>query len=91
MTERADLEDAVDAAEDLGGIDTMVNNAGIFSETEFLEITDEEYDRLMDINVKGVFYSAQVAGQRLVENGEGGTITCVNGESILVDGGLGHT
>jgi NAD(P)-dependent dehydrogenase (short-subunit alcohol dehydrogenase family) len=50
VTEREDLEAAVDAAEEFGGLDIMVNNAGIHSETPFFEITEEEFDQLMDIN-----------------------------------------
>ena len=88
VTERADLEAAVDAAEDLGGLDIMVNNAGIHSETAFLEITEAEYDQLMDINVKGVFFGAQVAGERLIENDEGGTI--INMASLAADRGASY-
>ncbi|ERH00745.1 MAG: dehydrogenase [Halonotius sp. J07HN6] len=36
-------------------------------------MTEEDYDRLMDINLKGTFFGAQVAGERLVEAGDGGT------------------
>jgi NAD(P)-dependent dehydrogenase (short-subunit alcohol dehydrogenase family) len=73
VTNPDDLQVAVDAADELGGIDIMVNNAGITNETDFLEVTEEEYQQLMDINVKGVFFGAQAAAKRLVENG-GGTM-----------------
>ena len=39
------------AAEELGGLDIMVNNAGIWRPEEFLEVTEEEYTQLMDINI----------------------------------------
>ncbi|NUE02199.1 SDR family oxidoreductase [Halorubraceae archaeon YAN] len=73
VTSIDDLETAVAAADDFGGIDVMVNNAGVFRGEEFLETTEEEYDFIMDINVRGVFFGAQAAGKRLVEN-EGGSI-----------------
>ena len=74
VTDRADLEAAAEAATEFGGLDIWVNNAGIHNVIDFLEVTEEDYDRLMDINLKGTFFGAQVAGQHLVEAGEGGTI-----------------
>ena len=73
VTDVDDLEAAVEAAEQFGGIDHMINNAGVFRSEEFLEVTEEEYEFLMDINVRGVFFGAQAAARRLVDNG-GGTI-----------------
>ncbi|WEL21473.1 SDR family oxidoreductase [Halorhabdus sp. BNX81] len=74
VSERADLEAVADAAEDLGGLDVWVNNAGIFRGEEFTEVTEAEYDQLMDINVKGTFFGAQVAIERMVEDGGGSLI-----------------
>lgn len=85
VTDRTDLEAAVDAADAFGGLDCMVNNAGIHSETDFLDVTEDEYDQLMDINVKGVFFGAQVAGKRLIDQGDGGTI--INMASLAADRG----
>jgi len=68
-----DLERAVAVADDLGGVDVMVNNAGIFRSHEFLDVTEEQYDQLMDVNVKGVFFGAQSAAKRMVES-DGGVI-----------------
>lgn len=73
VTDTDDLDAAVEAAEVFGGIDHMVNNAGVFRSEEFLEVTEDEYEFLMDINVRGVFFGAQAAARRLVDNG-GGTI-----------------
>ena len=56
-----------------GRLDIVVNNAGIEQHIDFLEVTEEDFDRLMDINHKGVFFGAQAAAPRLAENG-GGTI-----------------
>ncbi|SFC25294.1 NAD(P)-dependent dehydrogenase, short-chain alcohol dehydrogenase family [Halobiforma haloterrestris] len=69
----ADLEAAVEAAEEFGGVTVMVNNAGIFHGEEFLEVDEEAFDRMMNINVKGVYFGAQAAAKRMVE-GEGGAI-----------------
>ena len=72
VTDLNDLEAAVEAAEAFGGVDAMVNNAGIFRGGEFLEVTEEDYDRLMGINLKGTFFGAQFAAERMIESG--GTI-----------------
>jgi len=74
VTDREQLKDAMEAAEKFGGVDVMVNNAGIFRGDAFLEITEDEFDRLMAVNVKGTFLGAQVAGARMVENGGGSII-----------------
>jgi NAD(P)-dependent dehydrogenase (short-subunit alcohol dehydrogenase family) len=69
----ADLDRAIEVAEPYGGVDVMVNNAGIYTSQDFLEVTEEEYDRMMAVNVKGVFFGSQVAARRMVQKG-GGTI-----------------
>lgn len=74
VTEKDDVVAAVDATEDLGGIDIMVNNAGVFRDEEFTEVTEDEFDWLMNINVKGVFFGSQVATERMREQGRGGSI-----------------
>jgi NAD(P)-dependent dehydrogenase (short-subunit alcohol dehydrogenase family) len=74
VTRTADLQRAVDAADEFGGVDVMVNNAGIFGAESFLETTEAEYDRLMDVNLKGVFFGAQAAARRMVERGSGSII-----------------
>jgi Dehydrogenases with different specificities (related to short-chain alcohol dehydrogenases) len=74
VTDVDDLEAAVEAAEQFGGIDHMVNNAGVFQPEDFLETTEEEFEFIMDVNVRGVYFGAQAAARRLIDNG-GGTIT----------------
>ncbi|GAA0545679.1 SDR family oxidoreductase [Halorubrum ejinorense] len=71
VTNVDDLEAAVEAAEEFGGITVMVNNAGIFHGEEFLEVDEDAFDRMMDINVKGVYFGAQAAAKRMVEAGGG--------------------
>ncbi|SFR43565.1 NAD(P)-dependent dehydrogenase, short-chain alcohol dehydrogenase family [Halogeometricum rufum] len=74
VTNVADLEAAVEEADEFGGVDVMVNNAGIFRAEEFLDVTEEEYDALMDINVKGVFFGSQAAAKKMVEKGGGNIV-----------------
>ncbi|ELZ06599.1 SDR family oxidoreductase [Natrialba aegyptia] len=73
VTSVGDLENAVGAADEFGGVTVMVNNAGIFHGEEFLEVGEDDFDRMMDINVKGVYFGAQAAANRMVE-ADGGRI-----------------
>ncbi|MFN2291704.1 MAG: SDR family NAD(P)-dependent oxidoreductase [Anaerolineae bacterium] len=57
----------------LGGVDVLINNAGISLRHGFLEITPEAWRRVMAVNLDGLFYVAQQAGQRMLA-GEGGVI-----------------
>lgn len=76
------LEAAVDAADDLGGIDVMVNNAGIFREETFTEVEEDAFDQMMDINVKGVYFGTQYAAKKMVENGGGSIINMSSGAGL---------
>ena len=71
VTRLQDLEGAVNAAEELGGVDIMVNNAGIFRQHNFLETSEDDFEQMMAINVKGVYFGAQAAAKRMVEKGSG--------------------
>ncbi len=54
-----------------GRVDIVVNGAGMNSATPFFEIGEEEFDRIMGVNFKGVFFGCQVFGRYLVGRGEG--------------------
>lgn len=53
--------------EHCGGVDILINGAGVNSPTPFLEITEEEFDRLMTVNTKAVFLACQVFGRYFLE------------------------
>jgi NAD(P)-dependent dehydrogenase (short-subunit alcohol dehydrogenase family) len=57
-----------------GRVDVVVNGAGVNAATPFFEITEEEFDRILRVNLKGVFFGCQVFGRHLVESGHGGSI-----------------
>ncbi|HMD60655.1 MAG TPA: SDR family oxidoreductase [Opitutaceae bacterium] len=67
-----------------GRVDIVVNGAGVNSPTPFLEIAEEEFDRIVRVNFKGVFLGCQVFGRHLVEAGHGGSIINIGSMSGLV-------
>jgi NAD(P)-dependent dehydrogenase (short-subunit alcohol dehydrogenase family) len=67
-----------------GRVDIVINGAGVNSATPFLEIAEEEFERIMDINLKGVFLGCQVFGKYLVDRGEGGSIINLGSMSGIV-------
>ncbi len=58
-------------AREFGRIDILVNNAGISESTPFLSYTEELFDKVMDLNVKGVFNASRVAAEHMEKNGSG--------------------
>jgi NAD(P)-dependent dehydrogenase (short-subunit alcohol dehydrogenase family) len=67
-----------------GRVDILVNGAGVNSATPFLEIAEDEFDRILRINVKGVFLGCQIFGKYLVDRGEGGSIINLGSMSGIV-------
>ena len=55
-----------------GRIDIMVNNAGIETRTSVLDTTEAQYDKVLDINLKGAFFGTQLAARQMVQQGGGG-------------------
>jgi meso-butanediol dehydrogenase / (S,S)-butanediol dehydrogenase / diacetyl reductase len=55
----------------MGGVDVLINNAGISIRHNFLEITPEEWDKTIAVNLTGVFYVAQTAARHMWERGSG--------------------
>ncbi|KAF6254965.1 hypothetical protein COO60DRAFT_1537787 [Scenedesmus sp. NREL 46B-D3] len=66
----------------LGGVDILVANAGIVKAAPFLEMSEEDFDAVLAVNLKGVFLTSQAAAQQMVQQGRGGsiiTMSSVNG------------
>ena len=60
--------------QDFGPVDILVNAPGINSATPFLEIAEEEYEKIMSVNLKSMFLACQIFGARMIEKGRGGSI-----------------
>ena len=78
---------------ELGGVDIAVCNAGIITVTPMLEMSPEEFQRIQDTNVTGVFLTAQAAARAMVRQGQGGAIittASMSGHIINVPQQVGH-
>src|SRR3954469_13412479 len=84
-TSKAEVEALRDAVvKKSGRIDIVINGAGINSATPFFDITEEEFDRIVRVNLKGVFLGCQVFGKFLVEQEQGGSIINLGSMSGVV-------
>jgi glucose 1-dehydrogenase len=71
----ADLQKLVDTAvKQLGRLDIMVNNAGIETRTSVLDTTEEQYEKVLAINLKSAFFGTQIAAKQMIKQGDGGRI-----------------
>nr|WP_028610135.1 SDR family oxidoreductase [Paenibacillus harenae] len=81
-TKKEELESALNKVLEWGGrIDTLVNASGTNSPTPFFELEMEEWDRIMDVNLKSVVLASQVFGKRMIEQGGGGSIINISSVS----------
>lgn len=62
------------AVKEFGRVDIMVNNAGIETRTSVLDTTEEQYERVLAINLKSAFFGTQLAAQQMIKQGGGGRI-----------------
>ena len=79
-----DIQRLIDAAvAQYGRIDVMVNNAGVETRTSVLDTTPEQYDKVLDVNLRGVFFATQYAAKQMIAQGGGGRI--INISSVHED------
>ena len=75
VSRAAEVERLIETAErDLGPIDILVNNAAIFPRSPFLDLSEELWDSVLGVNLKGTFLCAQAVARRLVAAGRSGVI-----------------
>jgi len=74
VSDSDEIAAVVDAARAYGGVDVMVNNAGIIARKGVLDVTPEEYDSVQAVNARAVLFGCQHAGQDMVERGDPGVI-----------------
>ena len=85
VAKRGDVERLVSAAvERFGRIDIMLNNAGIARSQPFLEITEQDFDDVLGVNLKGAFFGVQAAAKQMVAQGSGGVILNMSSINALL-------
>jgi len=72
-----------------GGVDILVNNAGIFPMQPVLQMSEEQWDRVLDVNLKGAFLCAQAAARQMIRQGRGGVILNIASIDALHPSGVG--
>jgi len=84
-TDRSQLEALLAAVlKRSGKVDVVVNGAGVNSATPFFDIAEDEFERIIRVNLKAVFMSCQVFGKYLVERGQGGSIINLGSMSGII-------
>jgi len=96
VANKAEVEAVFDAViEKYGRLDILVNNAGIYHSTAALELGEEEWSKLININLKGQFFCAQRAAKEMAKNGWGRIIniaSIASGQTgVGIAGGLHYT
>jgi len=75
VTQKSSIEEGVEKAiQQLGGIDILINNAAIFTAAPIIEITEQDYDSVFDVNVYGTLFTLQAVAKHMIERGKGGKI-----------------
>ena len=84
----ASIARVIEACDRLGGIDVLVNCAGIMRRADVLDLSPETWDEVFDVNVKGPMLCSQAAARSMIAGGCGGSIVhvgSVNAEKVFAD------
>lgn len=88
VSSRAEVDALVDAAAEFGGVDVMVANAGITLREDGADVVEDQYRRLMAINLDGVLFSAQAAARQMKANRKEGSIVLMASMGGIAGAGM---
>lgn len=88
VTTSSDVDDLVAAADEFGGVDVMVCNAGITLADDGADVSEENYRRLMAVNLDGVLFGAQAAARTMKAHGRPGSIVLMGSMGGVVGAGF---
>lgn len=81
VTSESEVQALLDLADPLGGVDVMINNAGLGGTVSILEMTDDQWSKVLDITLTGTFRCVRAVGSRMVQSGKQGVI--INNASVV--------
>lgn len=85
VNSKASIEDLLaNVLEKSGKVDILVNGAGINSPTPIFDIDEDEFDSILNTNLKAVLFASQVFGKHLIDRGEGGSIINIGSMSGII-------
>lgn len=90
VSRQPDVLEAVDAAEEIAPIDILINNAGIASETPFLQIAAAEWKKIIDVNLTGMFFVAQAVCKKMAARNKGVVINMSSKNGMAGEFGYAH-
>lgn len=90
VTNRTNVFEAANKADDIKPVDILVNNAGVAFETSFLNITESEWKQIIDINLTGVFFVAQAVCRRMTLRKKGVVINMSSKNGLDGEFGYAH-
>ena len=88
--DRVQVADLASRVHELGGADILVNNAGIWNERDFLEIEYENWERLLRVNLTGVFLCSQLLVPQMRSKGGGAIVNTASTNGLVAEPRLAH-
>ena len=84
VSDAAQVQNMIEAAvKTFGSVDMLVNDAGIYPNTPVMQMREKEFDRILSINLKGVFLCSKAAAAQMIKQGNGGKIINITSVDAL--------